>query len=390
MARFLFVVPPLTGHVNPTVSVALDLQARGHEVAWAGHPNRVRPLLPRGATLFELDERIGAERYAEVVARAGETRGLAAFKLLWEDFLVPLARNMRQTVDRVVDEYRPSVMAVDQQAIAGALVARQRGISWATLATTFAGVVEPLESLPKIREWMHGQLAVLQREAGFGGPDLPIVDLPDNSPHRVIVFSTEALSGAGAQDPRVSWVGPSIQRRQETAEFPFELLGERPRVLVSLGTVNAETGDRFFRVAIEALGGERMQVILVAPPERLGQVPDNFIVRGYVPQLALLPQIDAVVSHGGHNTVCEALAQGLPLVVAPIKDDQPVVAQKVADAGAGLRVKYGRVTAAQLRDAVHRVLHQPAYRDAARRVQASFADAGGARAAADLLEALVR
>ena len=38
MSRFLFVVPPLTGHVNPTASVGGELLARGHEVAWVGHP----------------------------------------------------------------------------------------------------------------------------------------------------------------------------------------------------------------------------------------------------------------------------------------------------------------------------------------------------------------
>ncbi len=42
MARILFVVPPLTGHVNPTVSVGRALAARGHQVAWAAHPGAVR------------------------------------------------------------------------------------------------------------------------------------------------------------------------------------------------------------------------------------------------------------------------------------------------------------------------------------------------------------
>ena len=52
--KFLFVVPPLTGHVNPTVSVARALEARGHGVAWVGHPSKVRPLLPDGARLTVL------------------------------------------------------------------------------------------------------------------------------------------------------------------------------------------------------------------------------------------------------------------------------------------------------------------------------------------------
>jgi UDP:flavonoid glycosyltransferase YjiC (YdhE family) len=94
------------------------------------------------------------------------------------------------------------------------------------------------------------------------------------------------------------------------------------------------------------------------------------------------------VSHAGHNTVCESLAHGLPLVVAPIRDDQPIVAQQVVDAGAGIRVKFGRVRAPELRSAVTALLDDETYRAAAQRIRASFAAAGGAAAAADRLEKL--
>jgi UDP:flavonoid glycosyltransferase YjiC (YdhE family) len=94
------------------------------------------------------------------------------------------------------------------------------------------------------------------------------------------------------------------------------------------------------------------------------------------------------VSHGGHNTVCEALAHGLPLVVAPIRDDQPIIAQQVTDAGAGVRVRFGRVRTAELGDAIRTVLDDPSYAAAARRVRDSFAAAGGATTAADHLEKL--
>jgi UDP:flavonoid glycosyltransferase YjiC (YdhE family) len=50
--------------------------------------------------------------------------------------------------------------------------------------------------------------------------------------------------------------------------------------------------------------------------------------------------MSAVVCHGGHNTVCEAVAHGVPLVVTPIRDDQPIIARQVADAGAGIRLHF--------------------------------------------------
>jgi MGT family glycosyltransferase len=134
--------------------------------------------------------------------------------------------------------------------------------------------------------------------------------------------------------------------------------------------------------------GADPQAIVVAPPGTIEAPPPHVLVTDHVPQLALLPHLDAVVSHGGHNTVSETLSHGLPLVVCPIRDDQPIIAQQVVDAGAGERVRFGRVRPADLRAALLAVLEVPSYRAAARRVQESFAAAGGAAAAADHLEKL--
>ena len=382
MARFLFVVPPLVGHTNPTVSVARELCAWGHEVAWVGHPGTVRPLLPEGATLFALDDRLPADRWARASAEARAARGLAALKFLWEEFFIPLARAMLPGVDDAIDRFHPDVLVVDQQAVAGALAARRRGMRWATFATTSAGVTDPLAGLPLVQKWLADQLAALEREAG-----LAPVAAPDRSPHLLVAFTTEALVGPLDRfPPHYRFVGPSIHARPEPTPFPWEALRPGPRVLISLGTVNAAAGDRFYPTVVEALGqpGDP-QVVLVAPETFAGPVPENVIVRPFVPQLALLPHVQAVVCHGGHNTVCEALAQGLPLVVLPIKDDQPVVAEQVAGAGAGIRLKFGRVRPAELREAVLRVLGEPSFRDAATKVARSFASAGGAPRAASLL-----
>ena len=128
--------------------------------------------------------------------------------------------------------------------------------------------------------------------------------------------------------------------------------------------------------------------MFVAPDHLVPDPPSNVVVRARVPQLELLPRMRAVVSHAGHNTVCETLAAGIPLVVAPIRDDQPVVADQVARAGAAVRVKFARVRADGLRSAIDQALTDPALLAAAERIQASFAAAGGPVAAADALLAL--
>jgi UDP:flavonoid glycosyltransferase YjiC (YdhE family) len=95
-----------------------------------------------------------------------------------------------------------------------------------------------------------------------------------------------------------------------------------------------------------------------------------------------------VVTHGGVNTVNECLVAGVPMVLAPIRDDQPIIAGRVAAVGAGIQVRFGRVQPAEMAAALRSVLDDPAYRAAARRMGASFALAGGAATAADLLEKL--
>ncbi|MGB8256886.1 MAG: glycosyltransferase, partial [Pseudonocardiaceae bacterium] len=131
MSRFLFVVPPLAGHTLPTVAVGRELADRGHQVAWAGPAEIVGPLLPPGTTLIPVDANFGGETLAQLLHRWRGLRGAAAFRSLWADLLIPLAVSMVAGVEAAVDEFIPDVLVVDQQAVAGALVARRRGLPWA-------------------------------------------------------------------------------------------------------------------------------------------------------------------------------------------------------------------------------------------------------------------
>ena len=388
MSRFLFVVPPLVGHTLPTVAVGQELAARGHQVGWAGHAETVSPLLPPGARLIPVAADFGAQTLAQVRRRSLGLRGAAAFRFLWADFLVPLAASMVPGVAAAVDEFAPNVLVVDQHALAGALVARQRGLRWATSATTSAELADQFATTSLRATWARQCLADFQRGLAVSDP----VDLRF-SDHLVLVFTTTTLVGPVSDFPdHYVFVGPAIGARTSGPEFPWNWLRtDRQHILVSLGTVNQEVGRRFFAAAVAAVAplANRLQAILVAPPDLVDPPPGHVLVREFVPQLELLPHLHAVVSHAGHNTVCETLAHGVPLVVAPIRDDQPVIARQVIDAGAGIQVHFGRVGATELRNAITTVLDDPSYRAAARRVQNSFATSGGAAAAADHLEKLL-
>jgi MGT family glycosyltransferase len=389
MGRFMIVVPPLVGHTNPTVSLGNELLARGHDVAWAGHPE-VADLLSPGATLFPVADAPPPEIVEAAAARnVAAVGGALGFKAVWEEIVLPLARHMVPGVEAAADSFGPDVMVVDQQALGGAAVALRRRLPWATTATTSAELVDPLAQLPKVSGWLHAQMRAVMTDAGVDDACSGAVD-PRFSPDLVIGFTTPELVGPGPFPDHWALVGPAISDRPEDTAFPWEWLdGDLPGVLVSLGTVNWRAGARFFAAAAEALAGMDVRAVMVAPVDMVPDPPPNVLVVPRVPQLALLGRVAAVVGHGGHNTVVEALAAGVPLVLAPVRDDQPLVADQVVRAGAGTRVKFHRVTAPMIRDAVESVLGTPSYREGAARVRASFAAAGGAPAAADRLAALL-
>lgn len=392
MTRFLFVVPPLAGHVNPTISVGRELVRRGHQVAWTGPPGETGRLLPDDATFVPAGHGAVADVATQLRDRHQRLRHTAALKFLWEEVLIPLAYAMADDVDALVESWEPDVVVADQQALAGAAIARKRQLPWATTATTSAELVDPLADLPLVGQWVNDRLADLQSALDVPRPLAEAGDLRF-SEHLVLVFSTLTLVGRDHSfPPHYVFVGPSITDRPERQHFPWGWLDPQlPHVLVSLGSLSNRASRRFFTVAAEALAGEPVQAILTAPPDLLDQhviTTHNLLVQEQVPMLALLPHLQAVVCHGGHNTVCESLAHGLPLVLAPIRDDQPIVADQVVRAGAGLRVRFTRVRPSDLRIATRHVLDQPSFRQAATTIRRSFQAAGGPAAAATHLENL--
>jgi MGT family glycosyltransferase len=121
-------------------------------------------------------------------------------------------------------------------------------------------------------------------------------------------------------------------------------------------------------------------------PAAFAPLPKNVRVEHYIPNSQLLPRVDAVLCHGGFNTVMGALSFGKPLVLAPITADQPIHAQRCAALGVGRVIDPRPLDPTEIQTATRAVLDNSSYRDAARHLQHEIAALPDLAATAAIIE----
>ena len=122
---------------------------------------------------------------------------------------------------------------------------------------------------------------------------------------------------------------------------------------------NADLG-RLLLVTTRALADDDVLVVATTggpDPEPLRRgLPTNVRLERFVPHDLLLPHVDVMVTNGGYGGVQQALANGVPLVVAGDSEDKPEVAARVQWSGTGVNLHTGRPSPAMVARAVRRVL----------------------------------
>jgi MGT family glycosyltransferase len=163
-----------------------------------------------------------------------------------------------------------------------------------------------------------------------------------------------------------------------------------PLVYLSLGSLGSADVGLMQRL-IDLLGRTRFRVIVsMGPQHELLRLAGNMVGAEFLPQPAILPQVDVVITHGGNNTTTESFHHGRPMVVLPLFWDQYDNAQRVDELGYGVRLPTYDFEDGALEAAVERLLADGALRARmgaiSRRLQAS----PGTVRAADLIERLAR
>ncbi|WP_203670877.1 glycosyltransferase [Catellatospora methionotrophica] len=423
MARIIVASMPFAGHVGVMSAVAGELADRGHEVlAYTGakYEQRFRAVgaqwLPwQRATDFDDSD------LAATFPPVGDGKGLRGGMANVEHVLMGTGAGQAADLLAEVARRPADLLVTDHLAFGAALAGETLGLPWASVSVTPL----PLESrelpppgfpampargpLGRVRDRalrsavhaMTGRLLspMLNRmRAGAGLP--PTTGGMDSllSPHLILAQGVVGLEYPRTDlPPYVHFVGrlAAAPAAQELPPWWAEVESARsaglPVVHVTQGTLDVDLSD-LLKPAIAGLGGERVLVVCTtggAPVDALGPLPDNVRAARFLPHDRLLPLTDVMVTNGGWGGVLAAVQAGVPLVVAGASLDKPEVARRVAWSGVGRNLHTGRPGAARVRRAVRQVLARPELAGRARELGVRMAAAGGAGAAATLLEGLI-
>lgn len=187
-------------------------------------------------------------------------------------------------------------------------------------------------------------------------------------------------------DEQYKFLGPSIYERK-ISEFDF-VKTDKPVIYVSLGTV-LKGAVSFFQNCVDAFSGENVDVIISVGQKfdvrKLRNVPSNVHIYPFVPQLQVLKMADVFVTHGGMNSVSEALVYGVPMVVIPFVSDQPVNARSIEKIGVGKVMEYAQINHASLKETVLSILSDRDINDKLKKVQQWIKEAPGNKGGAEII-----
>ncbi|HEX2221703.1 MAG TPA: glycosyltransferase [Candidatus Limnocylindria bacterium] len=192
--------------------------------------------------------------------------------------------------------------------------------------------------------------------------------------------------------PSVHFTGAWVTRRPAGSlpDFVERFLSSgAPPLLATFGSM-ADDRDGLIGRVVDAARSIGLRVIVQDAGEPSVAERDGVLRVGTLDHRALLPNVAAIVHHGGAGTTHAAARAGIPQLVIPRVGDQRFWAERVRQLGIGpSALQARRATPARLVDRLRRLTDEPAHRTAARRVAERMAHEDGLARAVGLLEAAV-
>ncbi len=415
----LFVQTDCGGGVGPAIAIVHRLREQGHAVRFLAARSLESQLRREGFAYgaFQLAPDFGSARPETDQLRDWEARTpIGAVHALLNVMCGPAAAHAADVVANL--EATPTdVVACDFMLLGAFVGAEACRIPSVGLVHTVA--VLPLAGLPPIpfglrpshgsagrwrdrflrraRNWVLRRWLRALNEARARYQLAPLSTVYEQwfRAQRLLILSSPTFDFPASHLPEnVRYVGPALWEAPAAVPPDLPEPTQAPLVLASLSTTYQAEGG-YLRVLIEALGSLPIDAVVTTgagyDAADFAPLPDNVVVRPYVPHGPLLDRAALMVTHGGHGSVISALAHGVPLVCVPFARDQRDIALRAVAAGAAVKLRPSGLTARKLSRAVEGVLERPSYREAARRMQASLATEDGAgQAATEITEMALR
>ena len=183
----------------------------------------------------------------------------------------------------------------------------------------------------------------------------------------------------------------SVRAAESTWELP-EHLRERDGALIylSLGSLGSADVGLMQRLVDLLATTEHRIVVSKGPLADQITLHQNQTGAGFLPQPAILPQVDLVITHGGNNTVTESFHHGKPMIVLPLFWDQVDNAQRVDETGFGRRLATYDFRDEELTDAIDELLADGVLENRLAAVSRRLQVDPGTVRAADLIERVAR
>jgi MGT family glycosyltransferase len=322
---------PYLGHTNPTLPLAKHLAQRGHQVTYINAPEWKERIEATGALFvpyLDYSEGLSSQQIKKLCFKAayntaikvGAGHELLIYEMFFylgktiaERFGIPCIRQFSQPVwtetskRKVPLSLKISSILIDAQVLSRS-VANELGVKDKRLSKS-----------------------ILNDKA-----ELNIVYLPEKfQPYRHDLDETYVFC-----------VPPPDQLIDSNHQIPYEKM-TRPIIYISMGSIMSSR--IFCKRCIKAFGNKEISIILSTgrvKPETLGNIPSNVWASSFVPQLEVLQHTDLFITHGGMNSVNEAMYYGVPMMVMPVINDQHVNAEQVERLILGRRVRAFPTTAA--------------------------------------------
>ncbi|OKK04617.1 glycosyl transferase [Streptomyces sp. CB03234] len=377
------------GHVNPSIEVIRELVARGHRVSYAIPASFADKIAATGAEPVVYTSTLPTDEDPE------------AWGTELIDNIEPFLHDAIQVLPQLAAAFEgdePDLVIHDITSYPAPVLAHR----WSVPAVSLWPNLVPWEGYEEeVAEPMFADLKASVRGkayyarfeewlAGNGIDTHP--DRLISRPRKAVVLIPKALQpNADRVDESVfTFVGACQGDRAEQGEWQRPAGAEKV-LLVSLGSAFTKQPD-FYRACVEAFGGLPgwhvvLQIGQYVDAAELGELPANIEVHTWVPQLAILRQADAFITHAGAGGSQEGLATGTPMVAVPQAVDQFGNADMLASLGVARHLPMADATADALRAAVLELAGDPEVARRAEEIRLRMAAEGGTKRAADLIEA---